>query len=105
MAKAKLTLTVDPKALARAKRASRARRIPLSRLVEGFLDWASDPRLHCFACSAPFGASRGRTCAKCGWLSCPSCGGCGCALPKEALAGLHSLRKTLEELAGGRLAP
>lgn len=105
MARTKLTLTVDPRVLARAKRASRSRRIPLSRLVEGFLDWAAEPRLHCFACDAPFGASAGRTCPKCGWLFCPSCGGCGCSLPAEALPGLHSMRRTLEELAGGRLAP
>lgn len=105
MPKTKLTLTVDPRVLAKAKRASRARRIPISRLVEGFLDWAAEPRLHCFSCGAPFAAPGVETCPKCGWLSCPECRGCGCALPKEALAGLHSMRRTFEELAGGRLAP
>lgn len=103
MPKAKLTLTVDPRVLTRAKRASRARRIPLSRLVEGFLDWAADPRLHCFSCGSPFAASSARACAQCSWLACPACGGCGCLFGKEARPPLHAMRRTFEELAGGRL--
>lgn len=104
MSKTKLTLTVDPKVVARARRASRARRIPISRMVEGFLDWAADPRLHCFACGAPFATSGARTCTQCSWMECPGCGKCGCGLGKQALRALHPMRKVFEELAGGRLA-
>lgn len=103
MNKARLTVTVEPRVLRRARRASRERRIPLSRLVENYLGFLGDPSIYCFSCGEKFEASRGRFCPKCSWLQCPRCRGCGCHLPESALRALHPMRRVFEELAGGRL--
>lgn len=101
--KTKLTLSIDGEVLEKAKKVSQIRGIPLSRLVENFLEWFSDPKVYCFRCGKEFRVSKAEVCPKCGWLKCPYCEACRCTLSEEVAESIFYLRKTFEDLLGGRL--
>jgi hypothetical protein len=101
--KAKLTLSIDSEILKEAKEASSKKRIPISRLVENFLRWIVNPDVYCFKCGMKFSANHAELCPKCGWLVCPKCKACRCELSEEAAMSIFYLRKTLEDLLGGRI--
>jgi hypothetical protein len=101
--KAKLTLSINSDVLKEAREMASRKRIPISRLVENFLRWFANPDVYCFKCGMKFLARKAEICAKCGWLSCPECRACRCELSEEAATSIFYLRKTLEDLLGGRI--
>lgn len=101
--KVKLTLTIDEAILDKSKRAASERRIPLSRLVENFLKFVSDPEVYCFKCGRKFNVLKAEICPKCGWLQCPECGACRCGLGEETAIAVFQMRRVYEELLGGRV--
>ncbi len=101
--KVKLTVTVEESILDAAKRASTIKRIPLSRLIEGYLNWMADPQVYCFKCGERFTSSNATVCHQCGWLQCVKCKACRCALNDETAEALFHMRQTFEDLLGGRL--
>ena len=101
--KIKLTLSINKDILKYAKKVASERRIPISRLVENYLKWLSKPDLYCFTCGEKFEVKDSKICSKCGWLICPKCKACRCTLNEETATAIFQLRKTLEDLMGGRL--
>lgn len=101
--KTKLTLNVDRAVLKEAKKVSQTRNIPVSRLVETYLKFLSDPMVWCFKCGEGFEASKTDVCAKCSYLICPKCKACGCKLGEETSVAVFHMRKVYEHLLGGRL--
>jgi len=102
-AKVKLTVTVDEAILRKAKETAREKRIPISRIIERFLDFFSDPYVYCFKCGKRFRSSEASVCPKCGWMKCPYCGACRCSLSDEEASVAYFMRKVYEELVGGRV--
>jgi Family of unknown function (DUF6364) len=101
--RSKLTLTISEELLKNAKVVSKEKGIPLSRLVERYFEFLVQRPVNCFSCGERFEASRTRVHGKCGWLVCPKCGACGCKLGEKEASVALSLRKTLEDLVGGRV--
>jgi len=103
MTKAKLTLSISQGILDAAKLEADKRHIPISRLVENFLDFFSKPQVYCFKCGERFSVTSAKICPKCGWIICSKCGSCGCGLSEDTVAGLFHMRKVLEDLLAGRV--
>ena len=103
MAKTKLTLTVDEEILNRAKETAEKKHIPLSRLIENFLDFFSAPYVYCFKCGAKFSSVEADLCAKCGWMKCPKCGVCRCDLEEDTAVAIFHMRRVYEDLLAGRI--
>jgi predicted RNA-binding Zn-ribbon protein involved in translation (DUF1610 family) len=101
--KAKLTLSVDKKILNEAKKAAEQKHVPLSRVVENFLDFFSNPRVYCFKCGDRFDSSVAGLCPKCGWLICPKCKTCRCGLNEEIATSVFYMRRVYEDLLSGRV--
>ncbi len=101
--KTKLTLSIDENVLKDAKKIASEKRIPVSRLVENYLKWLAKPDVYCFTCGKNFEVKDSKLCPKCGWLICISCKACRCSLPEEVAAALFHMRKTFEDLLGGRI--
>jgi hypothetical protein len=101
--KTKLTLSIEPTILKDAKKEASKRGIKISRLVENFLKWVAKPDVYCFNCGEKFAVKDSKVCPKCGWLICPTCKACRCSLSEEVASALFHMRKTLEDLIGGRL--
>ncbi len=101
--KSKLTLSIDSSILNNAKKLSSERKIPISGLVENYLKWLSSPDLYCFTCGEKFIVDSTKVCTKCGWIICPNCKSCRCTLKEETASAIFQLRKTLENLMGGRI--
>jgi len=101
--KVKLTITVDGDVLINAKNVARERGIPLSRVIENFLRFFSEPEFYCFKCGEKFKARDADVCAKCGWMVCPHCGACRCGLSEETAVAVFHMRRIYEDLLGGRI--
>jgi len=99
----KLTITIDPNILRKAKEAAKKRKIPLSRAIEGFLQFFSDPYVYCFSCGKKFSSRETEVCSKCGWLICPHCNACRCSLDEKSASVAFYMRKVYEDLLSGRL--
>jgi len=103
MVKVKVTLSLDRDIVKRAKAKASLSGISLSKIVEDFLNFYSNPYVYCFSCGVRFAVSEGEVCPSCGWLKCPSCGACRCNLGDEAAIVAYRLRKVYEDLLHGRL--
>jgi len=101
--KAKLTISVDKDILDEAKKESKRKRIPISRLIENFLEFFAHPHVYCFKCGERFSAAEAELCPKCGWMICPKCKACRCRLDEEAAVAVFHMRRIYEELLAGRV--
>jgi len=101
--KARLTITVSRDVLNEAKKAAEKKRIPVSRLVENFLRFFSDPWVYCFKCGERFSSSGAELCPKCGWMVCTHCRTCRCGLSEETAVAVFHMRRSLEDLLAGRV--
>ena len=101
--KVKLTVTVDQKIREEARRVSAEKHIPLSRAVENFLEFFTNPWVYCFKCGEKFYVNEAELCPKCGWLKCPKCGACRCGLDENVAAAIFHMRKVYEDLLAGRV--
>ena len=101
--KKKLTITVDKEILSEAKETAKEKRIPVSRLVENFFRFFSDPWVYCFKCGERFNSSDAELCPKCGWMICPHCGTCRCSLSEDVAVAVFHMRRSLEDLLAGRV--
>lgn len=99
----KLTVTVDKTILDRAKVVADQKHIPLSRLIENFLEFLTNPYVYCFKCGERFDSSNSKICVKCGWLICTKCGACGCGLSDETALAIFHMRRVYEDLLAGRV--
>lgn len=98
MPKTKLTLTVNPEIIAKAKEKAREHGTSISKLVENFLKFYTQPTVHCFNCGKKFDVTAAEICPKCGWFICPHCGACGCNLGEEARKVAYQMKKVYDEL-------
>jgi len=101
--KTKLTVSVDKKLLQEAKAEADKKHIPISGLIENFLEFFVRPHVYCFKCGEKFEAPDAQVCPKCGWLICPKCKVCKCGLTEDASVTAYHMRKVYEQLLGGRL--
>jgi hypothetical protein len=101
--KAKLTLSIDRKILNKAKKTADQKHVPLSRAIENFLDFFSNPRVYCIKCGDRFDSSSARLCPKCGWMICPKCKSCRCGLDDSVAVAVFQMRRVYEELLTGRV--
>lgn len=103
MPKTKLTLTVDKHILEIAKKTAEQKHVPISRLVENFLNFFANPVIYCFKCGEKIESGEAKLCPKCGWLLCPHCGACRCGLDEETAVAVFYMRRTYEDLLAGRV--
>ena len=101
--KTKLTLTVDKNIVEKAKKVAEQKRIPISRLIENFLDFFAKPEVYCFKCGEKFNSVEAELCPKCGWMICPKCNVCRCGLNEETAVAVFYMRKVYEDLLAGRV--
>lgn len=101
--KTKLTLTIDKDVLEKAKKVAEQKRIPMSRLVENFLDFFAKPEVFCFKCGEKFKTVEAKLCPKCGWMICSKCETCRCNLDEEAAIAVFHMRRVYEDLLSGRV--
>jgi len=101
--KTKLTLTIDKDVLEKAKKVAEQKRIPMSRLVENFLDFFAKPEVYCFKCGEKFNSTEAELCPKCGWMICPKCKICRCDLGEETAIAVFHMRRVYEDLLSGRV--
>lgn len=101
--KERLTVTVDKEILKKAKKEAKRKRIPVSRLIENFLDFFASPEVYCFKCGERFGSTKSKLCPKCGWMVCPECKTCRCNLSEETAIAVFHMRRIYEELLAGRV--
>jgi len=99
----KLTITIDKVVLEVAKKAAKEKGVPISRVVENFLKFFSDPEVYCFKCGGKFRVSTASVCPKCGWLICPECKACRCVLSDEVAEAVFHMRRVYEDLLAGRI--
>lgn len=101
--KTKLTLTVDKNIVEEAKKVAEQKRIPISRLIENFLDFFAKPEVYCFKCGEKFSSIDAKLCPKCGWLVCPECNVCRCGLDEDTAVAVFHMRRVYEDLLAGRV--
>ncbi len=101
--KTKLTLSVDEKILSEAKKTAEEKHIPLSRVVENFLEFFANPKVYCFKCGEKVDSANSELCPKCGWLVCPNCKACRCGLDEETAVAVFYMRRVYEDLLTGRV--
>jgi len=101
--KTKLTLSIDKDILDKAKQVAEDKNISVSRAVENFLKFFTNPRVYCFKCGEKFNSSDAKLCPKCGWLACPSCGVCRCGLDEDTAVAVFHMRRVYEDLLSGRM--
>ena len=101
--KTKLTLTVDKNIVEKAKKVAEQKRIPISRLVENFLDFFAKPEVYCFKCGEKLSSVEAKLCPKCGWMICPKCEVCRCGLSDETAVAVFHMRRVYEDLLAGRV--
>jgi len=102
-ARVKLTVTVNKAILDEAKVIADQKHIPLSRLIENFLEFLSNPYVYCFKCGERFVSSNAKICVKCSWMVCPKCGACGCGLSDDTALAVFHMRRVYEDLLAGRV--
>ncbi len=96
--KVKLTLSIDRETVEKVKEKTKRLGTSLSKIVENFLKFYSNPAVYCFTCGEKFEVSDVEICPKCGWFKCPYCGACGCDLSDEARVVAFQMRKVYEDL-------
>ena len=101
--KTRLTVTIDKDVLRRTKKVAEEKRIPVSRVVENFLKFFSEPYVYCFKCGERFEVKEAELCPKCGWMICPKCGVCRCGLNEETAIAVFHMRRVYEDLLAGRV--
>ena len=101
--KTKLTLTVDKNIVEKAKKVAEQKRIPISRLIENFLNFFANPEVYCFKCGEKFNSVGAELCPKCGWMICPKCKVCRCGLKDETAVAVFHMRRVYEDLLSGRV--
>lgn len=101
--KTKLTLTVDKNVLDKAKKVAEEKHIPISGLIENFLDFFANPEVYCFKCGEKINSVDAKLCAKCGWLTCSKCNACRCGLDEETAIAVFHMRRVYEDLLVGRV--
>lgn len=101
--KVKLTITIDKKILDSVKKVSEQKHVPLSGAIENFLEFFMNPYVYCFKCGKKFTSKEAKVCTNCGWMICPHCNACGCALSEETLRVAFYMRRTYEDLLIGRV--
>ena len=101
--KIRTTLTIEKSILEKAKETASLRRTDVSKLVENFLRWFSNPEVYCFKCGKKFSPLKAEVCPKCDWLQCPECGACRCGLNEETAIAVFHMRRVYEELLAGRV--
>jgi len=101
--KTKLTLTINRDVLEKAKKVAEQKHIPMSRLIENFLDFFVEPEVYCFKCGEKFDSSEAQLCPKCGWMICPKCENCRCGLDEEVAVAVFHMRRVYEDLLSGRV--
>ena len=99
----KLTLSVNESVLKTARKVAEAKNMPLSRMVETYFKFISDPLVWCFKCGNEFKASQAKVCPKCSYLVCPKSESCGFSLEDDTANAVFQMRKVYEHLFGGRL--
>lgn len=99
----KLTLNIDRDILKDAKKVAESKNTPLSRMVETYMKFISDPLVWCFKCGEEFSVSASKVCPKCSYLRCIKCNACGCGLSEDTAVAVFQMRKVYEHLIGGRL--
>jgi len=99
----KLTVTIDAQVLQEAKKVASEKRVPVSRLIENFLEFVTNPEVYCFKCGERFDSSDSELCPKCGWMVCPKCGVCRCSLNEETAVAVFHMRRVFEDLLAGRV--
>jgi hypothetical protein len=100
--KVRQTITLDKNILDEAKKSCDAKHIPLSGVIENFLEFFVKPWVYCFRCGEKFYADA-ELCAKCGWLKCPKCGACRCGLDDDTAVAVFHMRRVYEDLLSGRV--
>lgn len=101
--KEKLNVTIDRKIKQKALNEAKRKNIPISRLIENFLEFFANPKVYCYKCSQEFYSSESKICPKCGWMVCPKCGSCGCGLKEETSVAIFQMRRVYEDLLSGRV--
>ena len=101
--KARFTITVDRDVLEKAKKLAEEKHIPVSGLIENFLDFFGDPKVYCFKCGEGFYSSDSELCPKCGWMKCSKCGVCRCDLDEDVAVAVFHMRRVYEDLLIGRV--
>uniref|UniRef100_A0A832MW28 Uncharacterized protein n=1 Tax=Fervidobacterium pennivorans TaxID=93466 RepID=A0A832MW28_FERPE len=96
-------ITIEKEILEKAKKEAERKGIPLSRLIENFLKFFVNPEVYCFKCGEKFSSEKAKLCPKCGWMICPKCQACRCVLSEETAIAVFHMRRTYEELLGGRV--
>jgi hypothetical protein len=99
----KLTLTISENVKQKAIEAAAEKDIPISRLVENFLEFFINPSVYCFKCGEKFNSNDSKLCPKCGWMICPKCGICRCGLNEETAIAVFHMRRVYENLLSGRV--
>ena len=99
----KLTITIAEGVLQKAKKAADEKRIPISRLIENFLEFFINSGVYCFKCGEKFDSSSSKLCPKCGWMICPKCKVCRCGLNEETAVAVFHMRRVYEDLLAGRV--
>lgn len=101
--KTRLTITVDRDVIEKAKKLAEEKHIPVSGLIEKFLDFFGNPKVYCFKCGEGFYSSESNLCPKCGWMKCPKCGVCRCDLDEDVAVAVFHMRRVYEDLLIGRV--
>jgi len=101
--KTRQTVTVDKDILDKAKKVCEDKHIPLSGVIENFLDFFTAPWVYCFKCSKKFKVEEAELCPKCGWMICPNCKICRCGLDESTAIAVFHMRKVYEDLLAGRV--
>ena len=101
--KDRLTVTIDINVLRKAKEEARRKRIPVSRLIENFLEFFINPEVYCFQCGERFSSAESELCPKCGWMKCLKCKICRCDLSEETAVAVFHMRRVYEDLLAGRV--
>jgi len=101
--KARLTITIDPDILAKAKRLAEEKHIPVSGVIENFLDFFVNPKVYCIVCGEKFSSDEAELCPICGWMKCAKCGACKCRLNEDVATAVFHMRRVYEDLLAGRV--
>jgi rRNA maturation endonuclease Nob1 len=101
--RAKLNVTIDKHILQEAKKVAARKRVPVSRLIESFLEFVTNPEVYCFKCGERFDSGNSKLCPKCGWMVCPKCNVCRCNLSEETAVAVFHMRRVYEDLLAGRV--
>ena len=99
----KLTLTISKDVKQKATKVAEEKGIPLSRLIENFLNFFTNPTVYCFKCGEEFDSNHSNLCPKCGWIICPKCKTCRCGLDEGTAVAVFHMRRVYENLLAGRV--